>query len=141
MCSPPHQVSRHSTSTPARPTRGQWPCHAGPSYGIVMVMTGTHITLDDGTSLTLRAINEDDTERLMAMHRRLSEATVRRRFFAMLPELNPKQAHRFTHVDGTDRAAVVAATAEGDLVGVARYDRFPGTDDAEVAVVVQDDHQ
>jgi GNAT superfamily N-acetyltransferase len=108
---------------------------------MVTVMTGTHISLDDGSSLTLRAIEGDDTERLMAMHRRLSAGTVRRRFFAMLPELDPKQAHRFTHVDGNDRAAVVAVNAAGDLVGVARYDRFPGTDDAEVAVVVQDDYQ
>ena len=104
-------------------------------------MTGTSITLDDGTRLTLRPIDGDDTERLMAMHRRLSPGTVRRRFFAMLPELDPRQAHRFTHVDGTDRAAVVAVSESGDLVGVARYDRFEGTTDAEVAVVVQDDHQ
>src|SRR4051812_25649878 len=104
-------------------------------------MDGTAITLDDGTALTLRPIQEDDTDRLMEMHRRLSAGTVRRRFFAMLPELDPKQAHRFTHVDGTDRAAVVAVDAAGDLVGVARYDRFEGTDGAEVAVVVQDSYQ
>lgn len=104
-------------------------------------VTGTAITLDDGTRLTLRPIDGDDTERLMAMHRRLSPGTVRRRFFAMLPELDPQQAHRFTHVDGNDRAAVVAVNEAGDLVGVARYDRFAGTDDAEVAVVVQDSYQ
>jgi len=104
-------------------------------------MAASEITLDDGTPLTLRLIDGDDTERLMAMHRRLSAGTVRRRFFAMLPELDPKQAHRFTHVDGQDRAAVVAVNGAGDLVGVARYDRFPDTDDAEVAVVVQDSYQ
>src|SRR3954454_4666 len=104
-------------------------------------MNGTALTLADGTALTLRPIQEDDTDRLMAMHRRLSPGTVRRRFFAMLPELAPTQAHRFTHVDGNDRAAVVAVNEAGDLVGVARYDRFEGTDDAEVAVVVQDDFQ
>ena len=104
-------------------------------------MAASEITLDDGTPLTLRLIDGDDTERLMAMHRRLSAGTVRRRFFAMLPELDPKQAHRFTHVDGQDRAAVVAVNDAGDLVGVARYDRFEGTDDAEVAVVVQDSYQ
>jgi GNAT superfamily N-acetyltransferase len=104
-------------------------------------MTATDITLDDGTHLSLRAIDGEDTDRLMAMHRRLSAGTVRRRFFAMLPELAPTQAYRFTHVDGTDRVAVVAVNADGDLVGVARYDRFEGTHDAEVAVVVQDDVQ
>ena len=104
-------------------------------------MTATGISLSDGTRLTLRPIEGEDTERLMAMHRRLSPGTVRRRFFAMLPELAPTQAFRFTHVDGTDRAAVVAVNEAGDLVGVARYDRFEGTGDAEVAVVVQDDYQ
>jgi GNAT superfamily N-acetyltransferase len=104
-------------------------------------MAGQEITLEDGTPLTLRLIEGDDTERLMAMHRRLSPGTVRRRFFAMLPELDPQQAHRFTHVDGQDRAAVVAVDSAGELVGVARYDRFEGTDDAEVAVVVQDGYQ
>lgn len=103
--------------------------------------TGTMLMLDDGTPLTVRLIEGDDTERLMAMHRRLSAGTVRRRFFAMLPELDPKQAHRFTHVDGNDRAAVVAVNTAGELVAVARYDRYPGTDDAEVAVVVQDSYQ
>jgi len=104
-------------------------------------MTTSSITLDDGTRLTVRPIDMDDTERLMAMHLRLSPGTVRRRFFALLPELDPKQAHRFTHVDGNDRAAVVAVNDAGDLVGVARYDRFEGTNDAEVAVVVQDSYQ
>ena len=102
---------------------------------------GSAVLLDDGRRLTIRPIQADDTDRLMAMHRRHSPDTIRRRFFAMLPELHPTQAHRFTHVDGTDRAALVAVDAAGDLVGVARYDRFEGTTDAEMAVVVQDDYQ
>jgi GNAT superfamily N-acetyltransferase len=73
---------------------------------------GPPVVLDDGRTLTIRPIRADDTEQLRAMHRRHSPATIRRRFFAMLPELDPKQA-----------------------------DRFTGTADAEVAIVVQDDFQ
>jgi GNAT superfamily N-acetyltransferase len=114
----------------------------GGRHGIVCGMSeGTLVVLDDGRRLSIRPIRADDTDRLRAMHRRHSPATIRRRFFAMLPELAPVQADRFTHVDGTDRAALVAVDATGELVGVARYDRFAGTKDAEVAIVVQDDFQ
>lgn len=99
------------------------------------------IALDDGRVLQVRAIRPDDTADLIAMHRRLSATTVARRFFVPLPELPPAQAMRFTHVDGSDRAALVAQSALGELVAVARYDRLPGTTDAEVAIVVQDDYQ
>jgi GNAT superfamily N-acetyltransferase len=104
-------------------------------------MTDRQVVLDDGRQLTIRPIQGEDTEALIAMHRRHSPSTVRRRFFALLPELDPTQAHRFTHVDGTDRAALVAVAESGDLVAVARYDRLAGTKDAEVAVVVQDAYQ
>ncbi len=43
-------------------------------------------------------------------------------------------------MDHDDRVAVVAVLRD-DIVGVCRYDRFPGTADAEVAVVVEDAHQ
>ena len=99
------------------------------------------ILLDDGRIATVRPIAEDDTERLIAMHRRLSPTSVHRRFFAMLPELPPKQADRFTHVDGHDRAALVAVAPDGSLVAVARYDRNPDPTEAEMAIVVVDDWQ
>ncbi len=47
---------------------------------------------------------------------------------------------RFTHVDGVDRFALVAERAS-EIVAVARYDRAPGSDEAEVAFVVDDAHQ
>lgn len=46
----------------------------------------------------------------------------------------------FTHVDYVDRMALVAVLGE-ELVAVARYEREPGTDRAEVAFVVEDVHQ
>jgi RimJ/RimL family protein N-acetyltransferase len=99
------------------------------------------VTLDDGRRLAVRPIAPVDAERLRAMHRRLSPSSVVRRFFTVLPELGEQQAAHFCAVDGVDRAALVAVDDGGDLMGVARYDRLPGSADAEMAVVVQDDHQ
>lgn len=93
----------------------------------------------DGRTVRIRPITPDDTDRLAAFHRSLSDETVYFRFFAPYPELTERDLHRFTHVDHVDRVALVA-TVGGQLVGVGRYDRVDGTD-AEVAFVVRDDHQ
>lgn len=106
-----------------------------------MDFAATTVRLDDGRVLHVRPIRPDDTDDLIAMHRRLSTTTVARRFFVPLPELPRAQAERFTHVDGVDRVALVAVAEPRDLVAVVRYDRLPGTTDAEVAIVVRDDHQ
>ena len=98
--------------------------------------------LIDGTPLRIRPIHADDTPALQAMHRGLSARTVYQRFFALVPELSPDQAERFTHVDGTKRFALVAEDPDGHLVAVARYDRLPpDLHQAEVAVVVADAYQ
>jgi GNAT superfamily N-acetyltransferase len=97
--------------------------------------------LTDGRRVSVRPIEPTDVVGLRAMHGRLSVTSVVRRFFTALPELGMLQATRFCEVDGRARVALVAVSAAGELVAVARYDRLPGTDDAEVAIVVQDDHQ
>jgi GNAT superfamily N-acetyltransferase len=101
----------------------------------------TSVRLDDGREVHVRPICGADTGALRAMHSRLSTLSVQRRFFALLRELPLDQAERFTHVDGTDRAALVAEAADGHIVGVARYDRAVGTATAELAVVVEDGYQ
>jgi RimJ/RimL family protein N-acetyltransferase len=99
------------------------------------------LLLADRHRVTVRRIEVADASGLRAMHRRLSPTSVLRRFFAPLPELSDERAAHFCDVDGIERVALVAVNATGDLVGVARYDRLPCTADAEVAIVVQDDHQ
>jgi acyl-CoA synthetase (NDP forming)/GNAT superfamily N-acetyltransferase len=54
--------------------------------------------------------------------------------------LSPRDVQRFTNVDYVDRVALVGML-DDHLVGVARYDRVPGTGEAEVAFVVADEHQ
>ncbi|MBV8161951.1 MAG: GNAT family N-acetyltransferase [Acidimicrobiia bacterium] len=96
--------------------------------------------LADGGTVHVRPIAPNDGPGLVAFHRRLSLETVQLRFFGPHPRLSEREVERFTHVDGHDRAAL-AATENDDIVAVVRYDRAPGTDDAEVALVVDDAHQ
>jgi GNAT superfamily N-acetyltransferase len=80
----------------------------------------------------------DDVEALRRMFFRLSPETVYRRFFRPVREPSEATLRHFAEVDHELREALVAEV-DGELVGVARYDR-PGTDaaDAEVAIVVED---
>ena len=98
------------------------------------------VVLTDGGTVHLRPIRADDAERLQAFHARLSKETVYNRFFAYRPTLSDVDAARFTQVDHDDRVALVA-TLNSEIVGVVRYDRLPGSHDAEVAFVVEDVHQ
>jgi RimJ/RimL family protein N-acetyltransferase len=102
---------------------------------------GTATLLVAGTKLHVRPIRPDDTPALQAMHRGLSSRTVYQRFFRLLPELASDQAEHFTHVDGTQRFALVAEDPDGALVAVARYDRLADPSQAEIAVVVADAYQ
>lgn len=98
--------------------------------------------LDDGRSVSVRPVRDEDSAALRVMHRKLSARTVYQRFFTALPELSQELAERFTHVDGVDRVAFVAVDADGELVAVGRYDRLAADRSrAEVAVVVLDDYQ
>jgi GNAT superfamily N-acetyltransferase len=76
----------------------------------------------------------------VAFHQRLSPRSVYRRFFFVHPVLTAGEVERFTCVDQVDRLALVAEDG-GRLVAVGRYDRNAGSQDAEVAFVVADDHQ
>src|SRR5436305_1525986 len=88
----------------------------------------------------LAQLEPSDGEALRRLFYRLSPETVYRRF--MSPLARPEQARpeRLLDVDHKDREAIVAVV-EGEIVGVARYSRKPGTDVAEMAVVVADEYQ
>lgn len=98
------------------------------------------VVLRDGTRVIIRAMRDDDDQRLVAFHSRLSPESQRLRFFTPYPQLSDAEVQRFTHVDGHQRVALVAEH-DGEIVAVARYDQIPGTTDAEAAFVVRDDHQ
>jgi acetyltransferase len=98
----------------------------------------------DGTCVTIRAMQPSDRDIEQRFVRELSPRSRYYRFHAGLKELTPPMLERFTHVRYPDEMALIATVRESEgerQVGVARYARYPGTDRAEVAVVVADDWQ
>jgi acyl-CoA synthetase (NDP forming)/GNAT superfamily N-acetyltransferase len=100
----------------------------------------TDAVLADGGTVHIRPISPDDGDLLVDLHGRLSERTIYYRFFSPRPRLSPRDVQRFTTVDHVDRVALVALL-DDRFIAVARYDRVPGTTEAEVAFVVADEHQ
>jgi acyl-CoA synthetase (NDP forming)/RimJ/RimL family protein N-acetyltransferase len=98
------------------------------------------VVLADGGTVHVRPITPADSERLIAFHSRLSAESIYYRYFSPKPRLSEKEVENFTTVDFVDRAALVAVLA-GEIVAVARFDRWPGTNEAEVAFLVDDGHQ
>ena len=96
--------------------------------------------LADGTHLQFRPIRATDGDGMTVFHESLSPRSVYRRFFFAHPRLSPGEVERFTHVDYVDRMAYVVIDADR-IVGVGRYERLEGTDEAEVAFVVTDRYQ
>src|ERR1700719_5139266 len=85
----------------------------------------------------LARLEPTDGSELRRFFYRLSPETIYRRFHS--PITRPEQAHPqfLLDVDHYDREAVVAVV-EGEIVAVARYFRHPGSETAELAVVVAD---
>jgi GNAT superfamily N-acetyltransferase len=91
-------------------------------------------------TVVLRPIRAEDEEKLLTFHSHLSPDSIYCRYFSFHPELSGEETYHLTHVDYDDRLALVFEDGD-DLVGVARYERYPGTNDAEAAFVVRDDYQ
>ncbi|WP_299957211.1 bifunctional GNAT family N-acetyltransferase/acetate--CoA ligase family protein [uncultured Modestobacter sp.] len=94
----------------------------------------------DGGTVHLRPITPEDAEGIVGLMDRSSDQTRYYRFFGPMRRLSDKDLHRFTHVDHDARVAFVVLLGDR-LIGVGRYDRYPGTDDAEVAFLIEDAHQ
>ncbi len=98
------------------------------------------IVAADGGTVHLRPICPEDADGLTGLMERSSDQTRYYRFFGPMKRLSEKDLHRFTHVDHTDRVAFVVLLGD-QLIAVGRYDRLPGTTDAEIAFLVEDAHQ
>ncbi|WP_246868321.1 bifunctional GNAT family N-acetyltransferase/acetate--CoA ligase family protein [Saccharopolyspora sp. ASAGF58] len=98
------------------------------------------VVLSDGGTVHLRPIVEADADKLVAFHGRLSNRTRYYRYFGPYPRMSQRDVERFTRVDYVNRVALVALLGD-DIVAVGRYDRLGEQQSAEVAFVVQDQHQ
>jgi acyl-CoA synthetase (NDP forming)/RimJ/RimL family protein N-acetyltransferase len=94
----------------------------------------------DGGTVHLRPITPEDADGIVGLMERSSDQTRYYRFFGPMRRLSDKDLHRFTHVDHDSRVAFVVLLGDR-LIGVGRYDRYPDTDDAEVAFLIEDAHQ
>ena len=97
------------------------------------------VVLKDGHTVHVRPIVPDDADRLARFHQRQSPESIYFRYFSPRPTLSEKDIHHFTHVDHHSRVAFVALL-DDEMVGVARYEMYRGTDTAEVAFFVDDEH-
>lgn len=94
-----------------------------------------------GATVTIRTMQPEDRDIEHRFVRELSEQSRYYRFHSALKELSPYMLERFTHVNYPDEMAIIATVPEGEgerQIGVARYARKPGSDTAEIAVVVAD---
>jgi acyl-CoA synthetase (NDP forming)/RimJ/RimL family protein N-acetyltransferase len=95
------------------------------------------VVLSDGSTVHVRPIDPSDGDALLAFHGRQSRESVYFRYFSPRPQLSDDDVRHLTTVDGIDRMAFVAER-DDELLGVARYDRFPDRPIAEVAFFTDD---
>jgi GNAT superfamily N-acetyltransferase len=95
------------------------------------------VTLADGSILVVRSLRRDDGARLRRMYDRCSPETIYRRFMTPVPRFSDAMIRALVDIDGHNRDAVVIATLEGEIVGVARFHRV-APHEAEFAVEVED---
>jgi acyl-CoA synthetase (NDP forming)/RimJ/RimL family protein N-acetyltransferase len=97
------------------------------------------VVLADGGTVHLRPIRPDDGPLVVDFHGRQSAESIYFRYFSPRPRLSEKDVDHLTHVDYVDRFAFVAVR-DDEILGVARYDRWPTRSEAEVAFFVDDRH-
>ncbi len=95
--------------------------------------------LSDGLTVHVRPIIPEDAERLVRFHGRQSPESIYFRYFSPRPTLSERDVKHFTNVDHDSRVAFVALD-DDEIIAVARYERYQGTDVAEVAFFVDDNH-
>jgi len=98
------------------------------------------VELDDGSAVAIRPIEPADAYALLRMFDRLSPESIYHRFFSPMPR--PRRA-ALLHLAGLDHDLheALVATSGREIVAVARYDSRPDENDAEVAVIVEDEWQ
>jgi acyl-CoA synthetase (NDP forming)/RimJ/RimL family protein N-acetyltransferase len=97
------------------------------------------VVLADGGVAHLRPIRPDDAEAVVDFHRRQSPESLYYRYFSPKPELTTAEVEHLTNPD-EDGLAFVAF--DGDvLIGIGRYDRLRGGQEAEVAFQADEAHR
>ena len=99
------------------------------------------VKLRQGARVTVRAIRPDDTDKLQAAIRAMSDESRHARFMGTLRELSPALLDVATHPRAGQDMQLVAATGEGageTIVAGARYSSELGSTECEFAVGLTD---
>jgi acetyltransferase len=103
-----------------------------------------HWTMKDGTKVTIRPIRPEDEPLMVKFHETLSERSVYLRYFHLM-NLEQRTTHerltRICFIDYDREMALVAETADHQIIGVGRLSKVHGTQEAEVAVLISDEWQ
>jgi len=102
--------------------------------------------LDDGMEVNIRPIRPEDEPLMVDFHAGLSEQSVYMRYFHAL-QLSQRVAHerltRICFIDYDREMVLVAVRREPErkIVGVGRLSKLYGSDEAEFAILINDDYQ
>lgn len=96
--------------------------------------------LKDGGVVRIRPVHPDDGPALEALHAHLSREAVYFRYFSARRMLPQRQIDAFVFVDYCDRMGFVIELLDGELIAHGCYCRRAGSDEAEVACEVRDEH-
>jgi len=127
------------------PTRVQEARPFRPGRVCVRPVTSTSFSSRSGREFTIRDLQPEDAELLVDLFHHLSPDTIYKRFHTVLdpaklpPERVRQEAERLARVDPETAVALLVLHGE-EAVGVARFHRIPGTEDAESAIVIRDDY-
>ncbi len=103
---------------------------------------GVEVELSDESWVGIRPIRPSDADALLAGFMRLSDDSRYKRFLTPMETLSRSQLGYLTDVDHHDHEALIAYDlANREAVGVGRFVREPGSEEAEAAVTVVDDRQ
>jgi acetyltransferase len=91
----------------------------------------------------LRPIRPEDEPLLLQFHKELSQETVRQRYLKMMHYTELVAHERLSRIcfNDYDREIALVVETEGELVGVGRFSKIPGTRHALFALIVKDQWQ
>jgi acetyltransferase len=104
---------------------------------------------EDGSEVIIRPIRPEDEPAVAQFHKRLSEQTVYNRYFRFFNLDQRVEHNRLSNICFSDFDRNIVLVAERgtrpkvpkEILAVARLNRIPFTDDAELAVLIEDDCQ
>ena len=111
---------------------------------VAVLLSMKRYTVKDGTEIGIRPVNSDDRDGVLALFNRLSKETRFLRYHFVKMKMTDSELDCYCTIDYHDTYALVAERCCGDtseIVGLARYDRLPCYDMAEVSFLVDDKEQ